>query len=154
MIDFDEAHAEHNAALLRMTAARCGDLQAAADIVADVWAKAWQRRATFDPARGSVGAWLYVICRSATAEYYRRVCVKLSALSERDEPTSSPDIGRSSDLAEALDLLPDDWAAAVRAVYLHDRSYPEAAKALNCSVGVTHKRCVAGIKRLKELLAA
>jgi RNA polymerase sigma-70 factor, ECF subfamily len=150
-MNWDEVYAEHHAALLRRTAARCGNLQAAADIVADVWAKAWQRRESYNPARGSVEAWLNAICRSTIADHYRAQRVKHTAL--QGEP-AAPTESETPDLARAIDALPAHYAAAVRAVYLDDRSFPEAAKAMGCSVGATHKWCVAGVKRLRQMLAA
>lgn len=70
MIDFDMAYSDFHAELLSQTAARCGDLQVAQDVCYETWARAWKRRTTFDPVRGSVRAWLGSICRTALADYY------------------------------------------------------------------------------------
>ena len=117
------------------------------------WAKAWQRRSTYDPARGTVGAWLNCICRSAMADYWRTNRITLLTLQESDEPEALTEDERP-DLAEALGGLPDDLAAAVRAVYLEDRTFADAAKSLGLSIGCVHKRTSLGIKRLRKILAA
>ena len=148
--NFDESFAEHNSRLLALTARKVGDLQTAADIVATVWAKAWERRASYDPTRGTVGAWLNCIRRSAIVDHYRATCETLPLVVEPAAPAERD----RSDLARALDRLPEPWADAVKAVYLEDRSFPSAAVALGVSVGTAYKRTMLGLQRLRRILAA
>lgn len=148
--NFDEAFSAHNSRLLALTARKVGDLQTAADIVATVWAKAWERRASYDPTRGTVGAWLNSIRRSAIADHYR---AKRETLPLVAEPAAPAEFDRP-DLARALESLPEPWADAVRAVYLEDRSFPAAAEALGVSVSTAHKRTLLGLHRLRRILAA
>jgi DNA-directed RNA polymerase specialized sigma24 family protein len=58
------------------------------------------------------------------------------------------------ELAVAIDALPAHWAAAVRAVYLEDRSFTEAAKVLGCSVGSAFNWARDGMKQLRRVLLA
>jgi len=145
MIDFKEIYAEHHAALLRTTTRRCGDLQTAADVCSEAWAKAWRCRASYDPARGTVGAWLNCICRTTMIDHYGRQCVKLLTLVDEPEAPDDP-----LDLAAAIGKLPDPWADAIRAVYLEDRSFSAAAKAMT----TLHYRAQKGLQRLRKILAA
>lgn len=151
MIDFDATYAEHASRLLAATVKQLdGDLQTAADIMANVWAKAWERRSTFDPARGSVGAWLNCIRRSAIVDHYRTKRETMPLVAEPAAQTPKTFDG----VVEAIDKLPEPWAVAIRLVYLDDRSFPSAAEALGVSVGCVHRRAVLGLQRLRTILAA
>jgi len=156
MLDFDAAYAEHHADLLRLTTARCGDVQTAADIVAETWAKAWRRRASYDPARGTAGAWLYRICTRTSQNYFRGKRVKLVSLYWSDEPAAPADdlTDDQSDVTNALNKLPEPWADAIRALYLEDRTLPQAAEVLGCSPGTVYNRAKQGLQRLRKILAA
>jgi len=147
--NFDEAFSAHHSRLLALTAGKVGDLQVAADVMAAVWAKAWERRSTFDPARGSVGAWLNCIRRSAVVDHYR---AKRETLPLAAEP-AAPDDDRP-DLETAIGKLPEPWAEAVRLIYLEEKTFPEAAKALGLSIGCIHNRTKLGLNRLRRIMAA
>ncbi|HUY90172.1 MAG TPA: RNA polymerase sigma factor [Pirellulales bacterium] len=144
MLDFDAAYAEHHTRLLAIAIDRLG-CQDGADVVANVWAKAWKRRASYDPARGTVGAWPYRICRSVMIDHFRRP--KLLTLHESDEPEAPDDPPDPPDLAAAISRLPDDMAVAVRTLN-------EAAKMLGCPTMTLHYRAQNGLRRLRKILAA
>lgn len=63
----ERAWADYRAELVRFVAARVRDVEAAEDIVHDVFVKAWRHRD--DPA--DVRAWLYRVTRNAVIDYYR-----------------------------------------------------------------------------------
>lgn len=148
--NFDEAFSMHNGRLLAMTVKQLGgDLQTAADLVSTVWQKSWERRETFSPERGSVGAWLNCIRRSAIADYFR---AKRETLPLVAEP-AAPDDGRP-DLETAIGKLPEPWSKTIRLIYLEDRTFTEAAKILGVSVSCVHGRAKHGLHRLQRILAA
>ena len=147
--DFDEAFAQHHGRLLATTARKVGDLQTAADIMAAVWAKAWERRSTFDPARGTVGAWLNCIRRSAIADHYRAKRVTLPLVTEPAAPSED-----RPDLETAIGKLPGPWSKAVRLIYLEDHTFTSAAKVLGVSTSTAHQRALLGIQRLRRMLLA
>lgn len=151
MMNFDEAYNLHSAELLRYAESRCHDLQAAADIVAETYAKAWKYRANYDAAKGTVKTWLYCICKRVMIDHYRAQPVTLT-LQDHDEPAAPAP--SNADLEHAIDALPEDQGAAIRAVYYDGRTFPEAAELLGCAVGTVHNRCVAGLKQLRRILAA
>jgi RNA polymerase sigma factor (sigma-70 family) len=53
---------------LRMT----GEVSAAEEVVADVYFQVWEHADRFDPSRGRVKAWLYMLCRSRALDALRR----------------------------------------------------------------------------------
>ena len=58
------------------------------------------------------------------------------------------------DLLKNIDALPPYLAAAVRLAYIDDRSFPQTAKALGCSIHIAHKRTLLGVQRLRRRKAA
>src|SRR6185312_15718226 len=66
-------------ALLRFFVRRTLDPQVAADLTAESFLQAFASRATFDPARGSPGAWLFGIARHHLASYLRAARVEHAA---------------------------------------------------------------------------
>lgn len=153
MIDFDEAYAEHHAALLRTTTRRCnGDLQTAADICSEAWAKAWRLRESYDPARGNVRQWLHRICRSVTIDHFRRERLRLFPRLDCDPPDDDPP--DPPDVASALDALPADLAGVVRVVYLEGRPLREAAGVLHRSRTTVQNDVREGLAKLRKILAA
>jgi len=74
---YDATAARVHAAALRILRADA----AASEVVSDVYFQVWKSAASFDAARGSVGTWLLVICRSRA----------LDRLRQRDPAVSHPD---------------------------------------------------------------
>ena len=70
------------------------DRAAAEDVVATVYTDAWRRAADYDPSRGSVRAWLMVMCRSRALDTIRAgAALRLEALHSYEEESddSAPD---------------------------------------------------------------
>ncbi len=68
---FEALYLEHWSAIFNYVRYRLGPAEAQ-DIAAEVFARAWSRRAGFDPERGSPTAWLWGIARHATVDWARR----------------------------------------------------------------------------------
>ena len=153
MIDFDEIYAEHHAGLLRTTTRRCnGDLQTAADICSEAWAKAWRLRESYDPARGNVRQWLNCICRSVAIDHFKRERLRLFPRLDCDPPDDDPP--DPPDVASTLDALPADLAGVLRVVYLEGRTLREAASVIGCPRETLRVRAKQGLHRLREIMAA
>jgi RNA polymerase sigma-70 factor (ECF subfamily) len=58
------------------------DTGEAEDVTADIFSRAWARRRSYDPAKGTPTTWLWAIARNAVTDRLRRrrpVCVQLSS---------------------------------------------------------------------------
>lgn len=110
---FDALFREQWAAVVNYARFRVGPDEAT-DIAGDVFARAWARRDSFDPARGSAVEWLWGIARHATVDWARR-----PGRSIRDQGQALPSAADPSDLVEQADdvrrllaavsgLAPDD----------------------------------------------
>jgi RNA polymerase sigma factor (sigma-70 family) len=68
--DFEAAFAEHFPPVYRFIARRVGSALAE-DLAAETFATAYRRRATFDPAQGSLRSWLYGIATNLVRNHWR-----------------------------------------------------------------------------------
>ncbi len=70
--DWEEIYRENTAAVLNYIAYRSGDRDSAEDLCATTFERAWRRRRSFDPGRGSARAWLIGIARRVVADGRRK----------------------------------------------------------------------------------
>ena len=66
-----------------------GSAADAEDVVQDAWVQVWKQAATYDPRRGTVGAWLLTVARSRALDRYRS-----AASRQRAESAVDPDPAR------------------------------------------------------------
>src|ERR1700688_1998428 len=146
--DFGRFYALNEDYVLMLFLRRGVPAEAAADLMAETFARALAARRTFDPARGEPRGWLTGIARHLLADSARRGCVEDAARCklglERLEIDDQA-IARIEELAEdaalvALDALPEDQRAAVRGRVLGDGGYNDLARLLGCSPSVVRKR--------------
>lgn len=127
-----------------------------ADLVHDVFVEAWQRAGDFDPARGSVRAWLLVRARSRSLD--RRKSPSVARRNVLDfEPTSDASVTLrieeytdSLRVREALERLPPDQKAAIVLGFCDGLSSSEIAARLGIPVGTVKSRVHAGMQKLRN----
>lgn len=157
-------------AALRMTK----NPQAAEDLVAEAFAKAWKSLDQFAPGT-NIRAWLYRILTNAYINTYRKrrrepEKVSVDAYEKPDDfhlynrlssqaGGTSPDpvktvIDRLTDVdfRRALDELPEEYRTAVVLYDLQGLSYQEAAEALEVPIGTVRSRLSRGRKMLQKSL--
>jgi len=149
---FEDFYRQHRAGLARYIASRVRDRTTAQDLVQEVYAKAYQSRARFDPDR-SFTAWIYTIARNACIDHLRRrVRDPLGGVSPT-APADPPDLDSLADAAAGdpqraaeqsdlimavrreLALLPDQRRAAVEMKILDGLTFRETAEALGVPLG-------------------
>jgi RNA polymerase sigma factor (sigma-70 family) len=130
----------------------------AADLTAEVFARAWLNRARFrDEANGSAGPWLFGIAGNLYRDWLRRRRVETSArlrlgLAEFED---DPDLDRVDErlslpaaaLAALASLGPADRDALELRV-VEDRSYAEVASRLECTPQAARLRVSRALRRL------
>ncbi len=152
MDQFERYYEDIRPGLLRFVTARVRDTHAAADVVQDVYTKAFRNRDRYDPRRPFT-TWIYAIARNACVDFLRRrTRDPLSGIAP-NAPAAPPDLdtlpatgawdpalaAERNDLVEAafreLEKLPDDRRAAVEMKIIEGLTYREVAEALGTPLG-------------------
>jgi RNA polymerase sigma-70 factor (ECF subfamily) len=167
------------AAASRLTA----DRQIAEEVVQETFLALWNRAELFDPAVGSLAAWLHTIARNRTVDRLRAAgrrpsLVPFSATSGEDEQDSAAldrlvatgtvlggahlGPGPEGELAttelrqilrEALEELPDAERTAIVLAYREELSQTEIAERLGWPLGTVKTRTRRALLRLRGALA-
>lgn len=159
---FTDLHDRYFTTVYRYIASRLGP-QAAEDVAAETFLVAFDRRATFDPARGDRRVWLFGIATNLVARHRRREARHYKALSRVDAPASAE--GHESRvvasvtaqrlvprLAAALTRLSTGERDVLLLVALGQLSYDEVAAALGISPGTVGSRLTRARKKLNAVL--
>jgi RNA polymerase sigma factor (sigma-70 family) len=143
---------------------RTRDRELAFDLAAETFAAVVAGLGRFDPARGSVPAWLFEIAAHKLVDSVRRARVESSARRRlRLDPVFLEDadlervqelasLANSERLASLLAGLPPDQRVAIQRHVLEERAYPEIAYELRCSEAVVRQRGHRGLTRMREQL--
>src|SRR5919107_6460025 len=141
-----------------------GSEAVAEDVVQETFMVLMRDAANFDPARGSLAAYLYGIARNHVLRAFdrERALVRFDEESEegRDYPHENlitrpdplGDMTRAEtveQLRQAVLALPPHYREVVVLCELHEMSYAEAAEALDCAVGTVRSR----LHRARAMLA-
>jgi RNA polymerase sigma-70 factor (ECF subfamily) len=141
----------HGRALLRFSSAMCRSRQAAEDLVHDTFVALLREPGQFDPAQGSVFAYLCGVLRHLVGRYYRhqKRWVALDAGDEtplthdRQDPGPADEIARSQVTAafrRALLELPLQHREVIALCDLEELPYQTVAAILDCPVGTVRSR--------------
>lgn len=135
-VDFADWVAPSLLAMSRL-AMRLAPPDEAEDVAQDALTRAWQKRATFDPRRGTATTWLLAIvadrARASRRSRVRRLRLVDDA-AEIPERTSS-DTRTDPDLERAVATLSERQQLAVHLHYFVGLSVDETAAVMSCSPG-------------------
>ena len=128
--EFTKLFHEHVDALYRFAYWRVGDEEEAYDVVSTVFAKAWEKRDSFDGTYPK--AWLFMIARNTIIDGYRKKTDERLAEDEEIpvEDTTAETIDKQFDAAtlmHALDSLSDDLREIVHWRFIERASVAETA---------------------------
>jgi RNA polymerase sigma-70 factor (ECF subfamily) len=137
-----------------------GDEADAEEVAADVLWQAWREAGSFDPARGSVAAWLVTIARSRALDRLRarRARQPLPGQAIEAEPVPDPtaavsDAERSRIVRRALGNLEPNERSVMELAYFSELSQSEIAQKLSMPLGTVKTRVRAAMMKLREALA-
>jgi len=130
------------------------------DLVHDVFLEAWQKAREFDPARGSVRAWLFLRLRSRAldrlkaAGYARVDSLEHEEVRARVEIASLVDSDRGeapdhATLRAMVEALPDEQRRVLELAYFEGLSSSEIAARLGVPMGTVKSRVAAAMARLR-----
>jgi RNA polymerase sigma-70 factor (ECF subfamily) len=143
------------------------DPEVAADLLAETFAVAFERRRRFRDIGRPGGAWLYGIAARELSHFFRRQSVEQRAVrrlgvmlpsldqdsAARIEALIDVDEHRRS-LAMALERMSAGERDAVSLRVVDELGYDEIAAALRCSEGAARTRVHRGLARLSDLMEA
>lgn len=143
------------------------DAEVAADLLAETFAVAYERRGRFRDTGSPGGAWLYGIAAKELSHWFRRQEVEHRALQRlgvsvpalddesiaRIEAFADTDSHRVA-LVAALQHLSDKEREAVHLRVLGELDYREIAARLECTEGAARRRVHRGLGRLNNLMQA
>jgi DNA-directed RNA polymerase specialized sigma24 family protein len=131
--DFETWTSPHLRAMTHLASRLVGELDRD-DVVQEALTRAWQKRHTFDAARGSVRVWLLAIVADRARRHRRRRGATVAIPEHVVAPVAAVD-GAGVDLERAVASLPDRMRLAVECVYFVDLSIRDTAAVMQVSEG-------------------
>ncbi|HET9439841.1 MAG TPA: sigma-70 family RNA polymerase sigma factor [Longimicrobiales bacterium] len=128
-----------------------------ADLLQDVWLRAFQKRRGFD-GRGSLFGWLLTICRTVALrnasmeQRYADLGAVENVLSSATPATDSDAFSERARLQQAIERLPARQREVVLLRIIEDRSVADTARTLGCAEGTVKAALHTAIRRLQEVL--
>jgi RNA polymerase sigma-70 factor, ECF subfamily len=125
-----------------------GSSEAAEDLTQEIFTHLWSHPEGFDPARGSVRAYLFGIGRHRAAEWWRRSKPQ-SPLT--DDRCAASDPEGESLISDALRRLPEEQRTLLWLREVEGQSYAELAVIFDIPVGTVRSRLFMARQGLREI---
>lgn len=153
---FDHFAPRLNAYLIRLGS----DQATAEELVQEVMTTLWRKAALFDPAKSSVGTWLYRIARNRRIDYLRRDRFETLEAEEANEvPADTPSLDSALDLQmreerlrAALLHLPEEQLTLIRLAFFEELSHSQIAERAGLPLGTVKSRIRLAFSRLRRAL--
>jgi RNA polymerase sigma-70 factor (ECF subfamily) len=160
-----ELYRRHSAAVYRFVRVATGSEAEAADILQETFMSVLERRAGFDPRRGSCTAYLCGVARHLVYRRFDQRTETTSEIEELAETTGAvPSLPAPFDEAErsqalqrlhtAIRALPPHYRDVLILVELQEMSYADTAAITGIELGTVRSRLARARARLAELLGA
>jgi RNA polymerase sigma-70 factor (ECF subfamily) len=149
----------HAALLLALGLRILNDRTLAEDVLHDVFLEAWHHAADFDPARGTVRAWLVTRMRSrsldrrASAVRQRRLAEEVKRETGEAAPSAEPAPADSERVRTQIAGLPPELSMVIELAYFDGLSSSEIAVRLGIPIGTVKSRTARALATLREGLA-
>jgi RNA polymerase sigma-70 factor (ECF subfamily) len=134
------------------------DRAAAEDVQQEVFTEVWTRAETYDPGRGSLGAWIMTIARSRAIDTLRKRVPEPrdpefgAELVDGDAEMEGPRAVERWMVGHLLSKIPERERALLRMRFYSDMSQSQIAKATGIPLGTVKMQMVSGLRRLRELM--
>jgi RNA polymerase sigma-70 factor (ECF subfamily) len=157
-------YAQYGSMVLALLTKMLGSNAEAEEVLQEVFVELWRRAPQYDPARGSVVAWVITVARSRALDALRARSRRHGdyqlQLSDRHALITEgkrPDVLVSSTrwhqaLRQAFQRLNEDQRAVLELSYFLGMSHGQIAEALNLPVGTVKSRILAGMRTLRTML--
>jgi RNA polymerase sigma-70 factor (ECF subfamily) len=158
----EELYDRHAPMLYGLVLRIVGRVSDAEEVLQDAWLQAWRRADTWDPARGTVAAWLVTLARSRAIDRIRSVSARQRAESATpapetplaaDEPAANAvQRQRQERLSAALATLTPRQREVLELGYFGGLSQTEIAERIGAPLGSVKSWTRQGLMRLRELV--
>ncbi len=133
------------------------DESRASDVTQEVFISAWKSREKFDPAKGSLAAWLVTITKNRIIDNVRaeqRHSRRRSDEEPADIPTRAEidQIAERLMIAEALRRLPEQSRRVIEMHYFDGWSHSEIAQRTSLPIGTVKSTIYRGLAKIRHLL--
>jgi RNA polymerase sigma-70 factor (ECF subfamily) len=152
-----EAYDRFGGMVLRVGLLRLGHLQDAEDLVQTVFVRAWKGRAGFDPAKGSLGAWLLGITRRLIADRYaaldrdRRITAAAGKVAPAQVQAAPADqVVDRIVVGNELNMLPEDQRRVVMLAFYGQLSHTQIAATTGLPVGTVKSHIRRALIQLRK----
>jgi RNA polymerase sigma-70 factor, ECF subfamily len=161
---FEVLFDRHADAAFSLAYRMCGRRAMAEDVVQEAFLSIWRSGVRYDPARGSVRAWLLRVVHNRTIDAFRRSRVRDGRDVHDDmaaERLAAPEmtdveVERRDDVRhvrDALQGLPDDQRQVIELAYFGGFSHSQIAELLGLPAGTVKGRMRLGLSKLRLTLA-
>ena len=129
------------------------DARDAEECISDVYLRVWERFAGFDPARGTLAAWLTAVARNAAVDRLRQRRPPDQRWEETDGAAPSPeDEQLRRERAEQLRRAVDTLSASDRVLFYRKYYYLQSTAQIAAELGLTERAVEGRLYRLRRRL--
>ena len=134
----------------------------AEDVTQQVFVRAWRSRATYDPSRGTAGAWLMGIARTQVADRLtartrdtevmaRAARAGVDLAGSTGQPRGVPDrVVEAVVVADELNRLPPQQRTVLRLAFFDDLTHQQIAGLTGLPLGTVKSHLRRGLERLRR----
>ena len=156
-----EAYRRHGGAVFGLARRLLGDRAVAEELVQEVFLRLWDQPEKFDPARGSLRAYLLAHCHGRSVDVLRADASRRRR-EERDALRTAEagydvehevwDLTVAEHVRTAVQQLPRGERDAIELAYFGGHTYREVAELLHEPEGTVKSRIRSGLRRMRESL--
>jgi RNA polymerase sigma-70 factor (ECF subfamily) len=156
-----EAYRRHGGAVYGLARRLLGDPAIAEELVQEVFLRLWNQPEKFDPARGSLRAYLLAHCHGRSVDVLRSDSSRRRR-EERDAQRTAQagydlehevwDLTVAEHVRTAVQALPQGERDAIELAYFGGFTYREVAQMLDEPEGTVKSRIRTGLRRMRETL--
>jgi RNA polymerase sigma-70 factor, ECF subfamily len=156
-----EAYRRHAGAVYGLARRVLNDTATAEEVVQEVFLRLWNSPDKFDPARGSLRAYLLAQAHGRSVDLLRSDSsrrrreereVRETAEAGYDIEHEVWDLAVADRVKEAVTALPEEERRAIELAYFGGHTYREVAVLLNAPEGTVKSRIRAGLRRMRTEL--
>lgn len=151
-----DAYDRHGSVVYAIALRCVGAHHDAEDVTQQVFVRAWRSRATFDPQRGTLGAWLVGITRRQVAERLAGQLRELRTAERAGHAAAPPDPAVAEQVVDAvvvadeLGRLAPQVRAVVRLAFFDDLTHQQIAAVTGLPLGTVKSHLRRGLDRLRR----